>query len=390
MHPTPSQLPANIVTFARVLRHLGLPAGSGEVLQGIRALDVVGLDRRDDVFWALHSVFVRRQEHSELFGMAFHRFWRDPDLPENPMHILPPDRIGVANPEPLPGARRVGEVWATPPSRAPRRRPPRAQGEQQIRLGAYSATEVLKRKDFEQMSAEEIRTAKEAIRRLDLRVGAVRTRRWAVNPRGSGVDMRATLKATLRSAGDWSPLVRKRQRTRPPALVALCDISGSMESYSRMLLHFLHALTNHHHRVHSFVFGTRLTNVTRALAHRDVDDALVRLSDQVPDWAGGTRIGSALGQFNRRWSRRVLSQGAVVLLISDGLDREPGPDLAREAARLSRSCRELIWLNPLLRFDDFEPRAQGIVDLLPWVTRFRPAHNLAALEGLVDALSGAG
>ncbi|MGI9038415.1 MAG: vWA domain-containing protein, partial [Gemmatimonadota bacterium] len=184
--------------------------------------------------------------------------------------------------------------------------------------------------------------------------------------------------------------VRARPRTRPPALVALCDISGSMESYSRMLLHFLHALTGDRDRVSTFVFGTRLTNVTRALRGSDIDEALESLATGVPDWAGGTRISSALSEFNRKWSRRVLSQGAVVLLITDGLDRGNGPALTAEAERLRRSCRELIWLNPLLRYEDFEPRAEGIRRLLPLVDQFRPAHNLAGLEGLVSALEGRG
>lgn len=388
MSDAPSRLPNNLLTFARVLRRAGLPAGTGEVLDGVRALEAVSLDRKDDVFWALHSVFVRRREHSEVFGMAFHRFWRDPDLPENPMNILPPDRIGLANPEPLPGERRVREAWTRPSPRTRPSRPPHPDSDEQTRIGAYSAAEVLKRKDFEQMSAEEIDRAKEAIRRFDLSVGPVATRRWTSGARGSRVDVRSTLRASTRSGGDWPQLIRKRRRNRPPTLVALCDISGSMESYSRMLLHFLHALTNHRHRVQSFVFGTRLTNVTRALARRDVDEALLRLSEQVPDWAGGTRLGGALREFNRKWSRRVLTQGAVVLLISDGLDRETDATLSREAERLSRSCRELIWLNPLLRFEDFEPRASGIAQLLPWVHRFRPAHNLESLEGLVEVLSG--
>ena len=385
--PPTSHLPANMLTFARILRRLGIPVGPGQLLDAVQALEAVGVERRSDVFWALHAVFVRRPEHTELFGRAFHRFWRDPELPENPMNLLPPDRIGLADPNPLPGSRRLRDVWTS--SAAGARPPPAPPGaDEEAHVAAYSDREVLKRKDFEQMSEKEIAEAVEVIRRMDLRARPIRTRRWALHPRGTRVDPRATLRATLRVGGDGSALARRVRRTRPPTLVALCDISGSMEAYSRMLLHFLHVLTTQRDRVHSFLFATRLTNVTRMLAHRDVDDALGRVSSGVEDWASGTRIGTALRDFNRQWSRRVTSQGAIVLLITDGLDRGEGDLLEREAARLARSCRELIWLNPLLRFDGFQARAAGVRALLPRADRFLAVHNLQSLEELAVVLSG--
>ena len=177
-----------------------------------------------------------------------------------------------------------------------------------------------------------------------------------------------------------------RRARRLPPLVIVCDISGSMSRYTRMFLHFMHMLTNDRDRVHTFLFGTRLTNVTRHLRQRDIDIALTRVADSVEDWSGGTRIGESLKEFNRFWSRRVLGQGAVVLLISDGLDRDAGRGLHREIERLHKSCRRLIWLNPLLRFEGFEPRSQGIRSLLPFVDEFRPVHNLQSLEELIEAL----
>jgi uncharacterized protein with von Willebrand factor type A (vWA) domain len=199
--------------------------------------------------------------------------------------------------------------------------------------------------------------------------------------------MRKTLRAALRQA-DLIQLQRKRRRTRPPPLVVLCDISGSMSRYSRLFLHFMHAVTNDRDRVHTFLFGTRLTNVTRMLRHKDVDEAIANVAASVEDWSGGTRIGQTLAEFNRFWSRRVLGQGAVVLFISDGLDRDAGAGIGREIDRLHKSCRRLIWLNPLLRYEAFEPKSLGMRAILPHVDEFRPVHSLESLESLIEALSG--
>jgi uncharacterized protein with von Willebrand factor type A (vWA) domain len=243
--------------------------------------------------------------------------------------------------------------------------------------------------DFENMSAEELAEAKAVIARMRLPIMEVPTRRHAGDPRGSRIDMRATLRAALRAGPGIIPLRRKRRRTRHPPLVVLCDISGSMSRYSRMLLHFLHAVTNDRDRVFTFVFGTRLTNITRYLRQRDVDVALDKVAEAVEDWSGGTRIGLSLSEFNRRWSRRVLGQGALVLLISDGLDRDSGTGLAAEVDRLHRSCRRLIWLNPLLRYEGFEPKSLGVKAILPHVDEFRTVHSLQSLQDLADALGHA-
>jgi len=213
----------------------------------------------------------------------------------------------------------------------------------------------------------------------------VRRTRAAV--RGHRIDLRATLRGMTGAAGAVAPLAFRARVRRTPPLVVLCDISGSMDRYARMLLHFLHAITNDRHRVHTLVFGTRLTNITRHLKHRDVDIALERVTESVQDWAGGTRIGASLGEFNRRWSRRLLGQNAVVLLISDGLDAESGEGLEFEVERLAKSCARLVWLNPLLRYPGFEARPAGIRAMLPHVDDFLPVHNLASLTGLATALS---
>jgi uncharacterized protein with von Willebrand factor type A (vWA) domain len=249
---------------------------------------------------------------------------------------------------------------------------------------------VLQRKDFAQMSAEEIEAAKAAIKRLKLPLDEVRTRRFRSDRRGHLIDLRRTLRASLRAGGGIIDLRYLGRRTRPPPIVALLDISGSMSQYTRLFLHFLHAVSDARRRVSTFLFGTRLTNVTRALSHKDPDEALAACAASVPDWSGGTRIASSLAAFNKLWARRVLAQGAIVLLITDGLERDPDDRLAFEIDRLHRSCRRLIWLNPLLRFAGFEAKAKGIRAMLPHVDELRPIHNLDSMTELVRALSAAG
>jgi uncharacterized protein with von Willebrand factor type A (vWA) domain len=251
----------------------------------------------------------------------------------------------------------------------------------------FSDRELLQKTDFETMTVEELAQAKRLIAGLRLPIPEVRTRRLRPDPHGHRIDLRSTLRASARGSADLIPLQRRSPQRRHPPLVILCDISGSMSRYSRMFLHFVHAITSDRDRVHTFLFGTRLTNITRHLRHRDVDVALSAVSQAVADWSGGTRIGASLATFNLRWSRRVLGQNAVVLLISDGLDRDGGADLSEAMDRLHRSCRKLIWLNPLLRYDDFRPVATGVRLMLPHVDAFLPAHNLNSLVDLAHALA---
>ncbi len=383
-----SKLLPNIMHFGRVLRAAGLPIGPGKVLDAVNAVRAVGVANRRDFYWSLHAVLVNRRDQHELFDQAFHIFWRDPRLLERMMALAMPefgDEEAPEEPDPL--SRRLQEAMS--PERED-------QGESEddkepeIQVEATmtsSFNELLQKTDFEDMSTEELARAKAAISRMRLPIHDIPTRRFAPAHTARRVDMRATLRAAMRTGGAIIPLRFRKPRMRPPPLVILCDISGSMGRYTRMFLHFMHAITNDRDRVHTFLFGTRLTNVTRYLRYKDVDVAVTKCTDAVDDWSGGTRIGECLKDFNLHWSRRVLGQGAVVLLISDGLDRDAGRGLSDEIERLHKSCRRLIWLNPLLRFEGFAPKSQGIRAILPNVDDFRPVHNLESLTMLVDVLN---
>jgi len=382
------QLAANIMHFARVLRAAGLPIGTGRVLDALRAVDLVGIENHIDFYWTLHAVFVSRRDQRELFDQAFHLFWHGPALLEGAAALSASAAAGEAEDDIL---RRVADAMkALADTQGDTGAQDKEETVERDAAESWSFREVLHKKDFEKMAAEEIRAAREHIRRLRLPIMALPTRRWRPDPSGARADMRATLRAALRSGGAAIPLRRRRRQRRHPPLVILCDISGSMDRYSRMFLHFMHAITSDRDRVHTFLFGTRLTNITRHLKHRDIDVALDRISRAVEDWAGGTRIGQCLHDFNRDWSRRVLGQGAIVLFISDGLDRDAGAGLAAEMQRLHLSCRRLVWLNPLLRYDAFEPKSIGIRAIMPHVDEFRPVHNLESLRTLVETLGRPG
>ena len=388
-YPThPGRLPENVAHFVRLLRAAGLPVGPGHTITAVRALAAIDVTARRQFFWALHGTLVSRREHRHIFESAFRLFWRDPFGADAALAaLLSRSQIPVEKPP----SRAPARLSPEDESAARQGTGPSREATQQIPLRmAFSPTEVLRTKDFEDMTPAELLQAREAIRSLNLDLRPVLTRRHQPDPRGRFIDLRRTLRTSVRTGGCPLPLERRSMRTRRPTIVALCDISGSMEAYSRILLHFFHALTNAGDRVHTFVFGTRLTNITRLLRDRDVDRALGRVGTTVQDWYGGTRIGGALRAFNVQWSRRLLAQGAVVLLVTDGLDREGGTGIGAEARRLRMSCRNLIWLNPLLRYRAFAPRAAGIRALLPEVDEHRPVHNLHSLAELADVLSGRG
>jgi len=380
------RLADNVLHFCRALRAAGLPVGPAKVIAALEAVEAVGVERRDDFRAALESVLIERHEQRALFDQAFELFWRNPRLLERMMELLLPKVYGrtprAEGEAPL--AARLAEALAPP------RQSDRDVYDQETTIDAaftFSPREVLQSKDFETMSAAELSEVKAMIARLRLPLPELPIRRSVAADRGAEVDLRATLRAMASARGAIVPLAWRRRRRRPPPLVVLCDISGSMDRYARMLLFFLHAITNDRDRVHTLLFGTRLTNITRHLRRRDVDIALARVSAAVSDWAGGTRIGACVGEFNRRWSRRLLAQGAVVLLISDGLDSDVGHGLALEMERLAKSCRRLIWLNPLLRYDKFEARPAGIRAMLPFVDDFLPVHNLDSLKQLAGAFA---
>lgn len=374
----------NVMHFARVLRAAGVPVGPDRVIDALRALEIAGLRKRDDFYWTLASLFLGRREQFELFDQAFHVFWRNPRLLERALSLLQPRIEGEAEETKPQLSRRLQEPLA------PRQRPGHQhQAPPDTDVDAmltHSERERLQKADFETMSNAELAQAKRLIAGLRLPIPEVRTRRLHPDPHGARVDLRDTLRAAVRGGSDSIPLRRRSPRKRHPPLVVLCDISGSMSRYSRMFLHFLHAITNDRDRVHTFLFGTRLTNITRHLRHRDVDVALNASTQAVEDWSGGTRIGASLAEFNLRWSRRVLGQNAVVLLISDGLDRDAGNDLTNAMERLRKSCTRLVWLNPLLRYDAFRPVATGVRLMLPHVDAFLPAHSIDSLADLAQAL----
>ncbi|MFN4153601.1 MAG: vWA domain-containing protein [Paracoccaceae bacterium] len=395
--PDDGKLGQNITHFARALRKAGLPIGTGRVLDAIRAVEVAGFSERVDFYWTLHACFVSRPEERVVYEQVFRLFWRDPKYLDHMMSLLLPSVRGVQEDRAaLAAEKRAAQALLDGVERdLPGREEADEDAEIEIDASAtMSHEERLKTLDFEQMSVEEVAQAKRMLARLSLPVKPLITRRYRAAMAGAQVDMRRTLSASLRQGGEITRLAMKAPRLRWPNLVVLCDISGSMSQYSRMALHFVHAVANRQGQgwaqVHAFTFGTRLTNITRHLKTRDVDAALRAAGAEAQDWSGGTRIGACLAGFNRDWSRRVLGQGAVVLLITDGLDRDDSGQLSRQMERLHLSCRRLIWLNPLLRWDGFAPKAQGIRAMLPHCDAFRAGHSVASLEALGAVISDPG
>jgi uncharacterized protein with von Willebrand factor type A (vWA) domain len=394
--PEDGKLAENIAHFARALRKAGLPVGPGRTLDAVRAVAAAGFARKEDFFYTLQAVFISRPEERIVFAQVFRLFWRDPRYMEQMMSLMLPQIRGVQVEKAAQAAeKRAAEALLDgqlpPPPEGPEEAPDKVEVDASSTM---SAEERLKTLDFEQMSTDEIAQARRMLAQLSLPVKPLVTRRPRAASRGAVIDLRRTLRQSLRRGGEIAALARKAPVTRWPNLVVLCDISGSMSDYSRMVLHFVHAVANRKGqgwaRVHAFTFGTRLTNITRHLRARDVDAALKAAGAEAQDWSGGTRIGASLHAFNRDWSRRVLGQGAVVLLITDGLDRDDTGQLRREIERLHLSCRRLIWLNPLLRWTGFAPKAQGIRAMLPHVDSFRAGHSIASLEALGRAISDPG
>ncbi len=381
------KLAANIMHFGRVLRAAGLPIGPSAVLDGLDAAMAGPLRRREDFYWTLHCVFVKRREHREIFEQAFHVFWKKPTMLEQLMQLvqLQPALKSDAKKKDA-GSRRLAEALFDQSLQLNKPSQPKDHFEMDAST-ATSAMEILRQKDFEQMSLAEQADANAALARLRFQQREVPMRRFSPSARGR-IDMRRTLRASLRLGGQMGALCWRKPKTRLPPLVVLCDISGSCSQYSRMFLHFLHGLAETRIDIHVFLFGTRLTNVTRDLKRRDVDEALAKVSAHVQDWSGGTRIGEALHQFNYLWARRVLGQGAHVLLMTDGLERDDVAKLDVEITRLARAARKIIWLNPLLRYDKFEAAAAGIRAIMPHVDEFRPVHSLDSLADLARSLAG--
>src|SRR5947199_1998774 len=304
-----SKLADNVVHFTRLLRGAGLRLGPASGLDALAAASAVDVIQRDELYWALHAVLVKRPEDFELFDQAFRLFWRDPIGVDAALaQLLPHVRIPRAQTV----SRRVAEAWR-PPSSTGKPLPERTELDAAL---TFSADELLRTRDFDQMSAGELARAKRIVARMAAALRPVRTRRYAPDPHGASIDLARTVRESQKTFGDLAPLRFRSRILQPPPLVVLCDISGSMGRYSEMLLVFLHALFALRARVHAFLFATRLTPVTRLLRHRDADEALARCGQEVEDWEGGTRLRACLHEFNRTWSRRVLGTGAVVLLVT--------------------------------------------------------------------------
>ena len=380
----------NILHFARILRTAGMAVGPDRVLAAITAVECVGLSRRVDVHSALAAVMLDRHEQQILFDAAFDAFWRDPKLLEQLMYLLLPKISGRGEKAAQPRSNRLAEALAAPKPKEPAN-PANNTAQEALTFDTtftFSDRERLQQADFESMTTAEFALAKKLAEQLPLPVEPVRRRRHervANRQHGGRLDLRSTMQGMARQPHTLLPAFT-RPRFEPPTLVVLLDISGSMERYARLLLHYVHGLTRRYLKVHTLTFGTRLTNITRSLQHRDPDVALLQADAQVHDWKGGTRIATCLDEFNRTWARRLLGSNAAVLLMTDGLDRDEHGDLAHAAAQLRRRAHRIVWLNPLLRFDGFEPRAAGVRALLPNVDRFLPVHNLASLADLGRAL----
>jgi uncharacterized protein with von Willebrand factor type A (vWA) domain len=374
----------NLMVFGRLLRRLGLDVNPGGMIDLVQALDLIEIGRKEDFYHTTRSLLVHKHEDIPLFDQAFELFWRKPveewgrlalssrikRKPDGPQFVPPP---------------------LQPAEETPQKETDSETNETEERViiettKTYSHREVLWKKDFADLSPQEIEAVKDMMRQLTLRLGERRTRRKRPG-NGHSIDLRRTLRNSYSYGGEVLTWARREAKFKPRPLVIIADISGSMERYTRLLLHFIYGLSHSLHQpVEAFVFGTRLTRITRQLRNRDIDQSLKGVSQAVQDWAGGTRIGESLKDFNFNWGRRVLGHGAVVLIISDGWDRGEMDVLKREMTRLQRSCYRLIWLNPLLGSPTYEPLTRGMQTALPYPDNFLPVHNLASLDDLAQHL----
>ncbi|GHA42588.1 VWA domain-containing protein [Amylibacter ulvae] len=386
------RLPENITYFCKALRRAGVPVGTAQVIDAIRAVETVGFTNRRDFFITLRASLITRPEHLQVFEQVFRMFWRDPEFLEKMItNLLPVINAPPVEKKPKPAENRAADAMA---DGATRDAPEQVRDELELDAQlSVSQNELLKNMDFEAMSNAEMRDAERAIAKMELPVLKTPSRRYQTASHGHMIDARAAFRAARRLGGEVLSLPRKRAVKQPPNLVVLCDISGSMSAYSRMMMHFIHSVSLKRGagwaRVHAFTFGTRLTNITRMLNEKEPDAALKLIGNRVNDWDGGTLIGTSLERFNKDWSRRVLGSNAMVLLITDGLERENVENLSQQMQRLSLSAKHILWLNPLLRWDGFEPQAMGIRAILPHVDSFSACHNLASLQELAELLSNA-
>ncbi len=389
---TEGRLAQNIIYFCRALRRAEIPVGSAQVNDTIRAVQTVGFTKRVDFFVTLQACLITRAEHIQVFQQVFNMFWRDPEVLESMIQsMLPMMQTVEKTKKPKAAETRAADAVADGQDEDDPK-----QIEDELTLDAQftiSQNERLNAMDFEQMTNAEIKEAEKAISDMHLETPKQASRRFMVASYGTKIDARAVLREARRTGGEVLKLPMRKPRLKVPNLVVLTDISGSMSTYSRMMMHFIHSMALKQGQgwaqVHAFTFGTRLSNITKSLNLRDPDAALKAIGKEVQDWDGGTQIGECLQSFNKEWSRRVLGTDAVVLLVTDGSERAEPDTLKTQMKRLRLSCRHLIWLNPLLRYDQFEPQAKGIRTMLPFVDEFVACHSLSSMRDLTNTLSSA-
>lgn len=381
------QLLNNLLLFGRILHDLGLNVNPGNMIDAMRALEVVEIGRKPDFYYTLRSILVQKKDHLPLFDQAFDYFWRDPSKNDEIAMLLSELFTDASQPKPTP--------VSAPPAFDDEEEPldsDEIEEDDDVQTvveitQTFSEREMLRQKDFEAMSADEVQQVKRLMAQLVWQLGQRKTRRQQIG-KGKQINFRRSLRQNMRYGGEMLAWVRQTEKIKPRPLVIIADISGSMERYARLLIHFLYSLAaGLNQRVELFVFSTRLTRITRQLRNKDVDRAISDAATVIPDWGGGTRIGEALRTFNLQWGRRVQRGGAVTLVISDGWDRGDPELLGKEMERLNKMSHRVIWLNPLLGMDSYEPLTRGIVAALPYIDDFLPVHNLDSLAALAQHLT---
>jgi len=386
-----------VLAFARLLRRAGVKTTTGQAMDFVRAIEHIDISRREEFREAARACLVTHKDDMPVFDRLFDLYWRaKPELSDGLLQQAEPDDLIELAPE---EGEEAEEAEGSTIEGARGRRLEAIEAIEEAEEGeasdeesladafSYSPAEVLREKDFADFTEEELAQIRRFMQQLTWEIGRRRSRRKVASPKGRFIDPRRTMRRSLQTGGVPLTIARRETKTKPRQLVVICDVSGSMDRYSRILLQFIYAIENGMAKVEAFVFGTRLTRVTRLLKHQDIDEAMRRVAREVQDWSGGTRIGQSLQTFNQEWARRVLRNGAVVLIISDGWDRGDPDLLAREMARLQRSCYRLIWLNPLLGSPRYEPLTRGMQAALPYIDDFMPIHNFASLEALAKHLS---
>ena len=380
-----AKLDKNIIFFARLLRASGISIGSGSILDSIESVKLIEFTKKSTFFYALQTSLIKRPEDMKIFEQAFHLFWQNPKFQDRMRDLLLPQTQLTGNQEEKEElAKRIQETLAKPQN-------PKSEIDKQENLlidasGTASETQIFKEKDFEMMSGEELKKASQSIKEILIKMPKKPFRRFEKNSLATKISVRNSLKEAKKNFGLVIPkFVKKKDKSR--SVVVLIDISGSMENYSRMMIHFVHNLMQHHKQVSAFLFGTKLTNITNQLKNKDIDVALKEVSKATNDWAGGTRLRDSIFLFNKTWVRRVSSSSSLIFLISDGLDRDHNTDLFNQMERLQKSCYKLVWLNPLLRFKDFLPKSISIKRILLNVDAFLPIHSVMSIQNLTNSIA---